>query len=186
MLLKMFVEIFEFFSSSFHIAYNYIYRKFWLSTYLVVLLRESEGDVCNWHCICVCFSCVCVQSEADFEMTELLQTDIKSILNLLLLNLTSHRLRVLAAIKLLAEMNQTSMVYDSEEKIVNYSSCLYWGAGIHWMLVDIYIYMYMYAWRLAQWVYQKLCYSVVDLLICNIEAAVNKMMTSLNVCTVAE
>lgn len=51
-------------------------------------------------------------------MTELLQTDIKSILNLLLLHLTSHRARVLAAIKLLAEMNQSSEVYDGDEKIV--------------------------------------------------------------------
>ena len=56
-------------------------------------------------------------------MTELLHTDIKSILNLLLLNLTSHRMRVLAAIKLLAEMNQTTVVYDSDEKIVNHDWC---------------------------------------------------------------
>ena len=58
------------------------------------------------------------QSEANFEMTELLQTDIKSILNLLLLQLTSHYRRVLAAIKLLAKMNQSGVVYDAEEKIV--------------------------------------------------------------------
>ena len=59
-----------------------------------------------------------VQSEANFEMTELLQADIKSILNLLLLHLTSHRARVLAAIRILAKMNQTTVVYDSDEKIV--------------------------------------------------------------------
>ena len=52
-------------------------------------------------------------------MTELLQTDIKSILNLLLLQLTSHYRRVLAAIKLLAKMNQSDVVYDTSEKIVS-------------------------------------------------------------------
>ena len=51
-------------------------------------------------------------------MTELLLTDIKSILNLLLLQLTSHYRRVLAAIRLLAKMNQNSAVYDTDEKIV--------------------------------------------------------------------
>lgn len=51
-------------------------------------------------------------------MTELLQTDIKSILNLLLLHLTSHPDRVLAAIKLLAKMNQSTVIYDTNEKIV--------------------------------------------------------------------
>ncbi len=57
-------------------------------------------------------------------MTELLQTDIKSILNLLLLQLTSHYRRVLAAIKLLAKMNQSSAVYDTDEKIVCYIVCM--------------------------------------------------------------
>lgn len=51
-------------------------------------------------------------------MTELLQADIKSILNLLLLHLTSHRARVLAAIILLAKINPSTVVYDSDEKIV--------------------------------------------------------------------
>ncbi len=51
-------------------------------------------------------------------MTKLLQADNKSILNLLLLNLSSHRMRVLAAIKLLAEMNQTSAAINSTDKIV--------------------------------------------------------------------
>ena len=59
-----------------------------------------------------------LQTEANFEMTELLQTDIKSILNLLLLHLTTHHTRVVAAIKLLATMNQSSVVYDTDEKIV--------------------------------------------------------------------
>lgn len=51
-------------------------------------------------------------------MTELLQMDIKSILNLLLLNLISYRERVLCGIKLLAKMNQSHVVYDTDEKIV--------------------------------------------------------------------
>ena len=51
-------------------------------------------------------------------MTELLQTDSKSILNLLLLQLTSHYRRVLAAITLLAKMNQSGVVFDADEKIV--------------------------------------------------------------------
>ena len=60
-----------------------------------------------------------MQLEANFEMTELLRTDIKSILNLLLLHLISHRRRVLAAVKLLAEMNQSSINYDNDDKIVS-------------------------------------------------------------------
>ena len=50
-------------------------------------------------------------------MTELLQADIKSILNLLLLHLTSHYTRVMAAIKLLATMNQSSITYDDDNTV---------------------------------------------------------------------
>ena len=43
------------------------------------------------------------QSEGDFEMTTLLRSDMKNVLNLLLLHLSSHRERVLAGIKMLAD-----------------------------------------------------------------------------------
>lgn len=73
-------------------------------------------------------------------MTELLQTDIKSILNLLLLHLSSHHGRVLAAIKLLVEMNQNNVPCDTDEKIVkkNISSVkgliyLGWGGTSSWV-----------------------------------------------------
>ena len=48
------------------------------------------------------------QSEGDFEMTTLLRSNMKNILNLLLLHLSTHRERVLAGIgiKMLAKMNQ--------------------------------------------------------------------------------
>lgn len=60
-------------------------------------------------------------------MTELLQMDIKSILNLLLLNLISYRERVLCGIKLLAKMNQSQVVYDTDEKIVR---SLQWSLSV--------------------------------------------------------
>ena len=57
-------------------------------------------------------------------MTTLLRSDVKNVLNLLLLHLSSHRERVLAGIKMLAEMNQLAgeekpLQMDSEKQMVS-------------------------------------------------------------------
>ena len=41
-------------------------------------------------------------------MTTLLRSDLKNVLNLLLLHLSTHRERVLAGMKMVAEMNQSA------------------------------------------------------------------------------
>ncbi len=79
------------------------------------------------------------QSEGDFdsEMTTLLLSNMKNILNLLLLHLSTHRERVLAGIKMLAEMNQLAgeekpLQMDSEKQMVSWH-CLYCatsGSGV--------------------------------------------------------
>ena len=63
-------------------------------------------------------------------MTTLLRSNMKNILNLLLLHLSTHRERVLAGIKMLAEMNQLAgeekplQQMDSEKQMVSWH-CLY-------------------------------------------------------------
>ena len=57
-------------------------------------------------------------------MTTLLRSDVKNVLNLLLLHLSSHRERVLAGIKMLAEVNQLAgeekpLQRDSEKQMVS-------------------------------------------------------------------
>ena len=77
------------------------------------------------------------QSVGDFEMTTLLRSDMKNVLNLLLLHLSTHRERVLAGIKMLAEVNQLAgeekpLQMDSEKQMVSWH-CLYCatsGSGV--------------------------------------------------------
>ena len=62
-------------------------------------------------------------------MTTLLRSDMKNVLNLLLLHLSTHRERVLAGIKMLAELNQLAgeekpLQMDSEKQMVSWH-CLY-------------------------------------------------------------
>ena len=60
------------------------------------------------------------QSEGDFEMPTLLRSDMKNVLS-------THRERVLAGIKMLAEMNQLAvkpLQMDSEKQMVSWH-CLY-------------------------------------------------------------
>lgn len=45
-----------------------------------------------------------IQSETEFEMTDLLRSDSKNVLNQLLLHLSSSRDRVLTGVKMLAEL----------------------------------------------------------------------------------
>ena len=57
-------------------------------------------------------------------MTTLLPSDVQNVLNLLLLHLSSHRERVLAGIKMLAEVNQLAgeekpLQRDSEKQMVS-------------------------------------------------------------------
>lgn len=54
------------------------------------------------------------QEEANFEVSTLLRSDSKNILNLLLLHLSTHRSRVLVGVKMLAEMDQTA----TEQKVM--------------------------------------------------------------------
>ena len=54
------------------------------------------------------------QEEANFEVSTLLKSDCKNILNLLLLHLSTHHNRVLVGVKMLAEMNQTA----TEQKVL--------------------------------------------------------------------
>ena len=59
-------------------------------------------------------------------MTELLCTDAKNILNLLLLHLSTHRSRIIAGVQILAEMEhktaeRRAVVLDTEERIVRWS-----------------------------------------------------------------
>ena len=66
-----------------------------------------------------------VQAEANFEMTTLMRSDLKNVLNLLLLHLSTHRERVLVGVKMLAEMNQPSeeqktLHVDNEQQIVSH------------------------------------------------------------------
>ena len=57
-------------------------------------------------------------------MTTLLPSDVQNVLNLLLLHLSTHRERVLAGIKMLAEMDQLAgeekpLQRDSEKQMVS-------------------------------------------------------------------
>jgi len=55
-----------------------------------------------------------LKEEANFEVSTLLRSDSKNILNLLLLHLSTHRSRVLVGVKMLAEMDQTA----TEQKVM--------------------------------------------------------------------
>ena len=59
-----------------------------------------------------------LQSVGGFDMTALLHTDARTVLNVLLLNLCTHRTRVIAGVKILASIKQT-MKLDSEEHVVS-------------------------------------------------------------------
>lgn len=67
-----------------------------------------------------------LKAEADFEMTEMLCSDASNILNLLLLYLSTHKDRVLAAVKMIAEVKHSASEHaavtnlDGEEGITRY------------------------------------------------------------------
>ena len=67
-----------------------------------------------------------MQCVGGFDMTALLHTDARTVLNVLLLNLCTHRTRVLAGVKILASIKQTINL-DSEEHVVSVLRifCLY-------------------------------------------------------------
>ena len=52
-----------------------------------------------------------------FDMTELLHTEARSVLNLLLLHLSAYKIRVLAGIKIIAGIKRTVSI-ESEQHVV--------------------------------------------------------------------
>ena len=53
--------------------------------------------------------CELLQSIGGFEMADLMHSDTKNVLNLLLLHLSTHRDRILTGVRMLAEMNACKM-----------------------------------------------------------------------------
>lgn len=58
-----------------------------------------------------------MQSVGGFDMTTLLHSDARNVLNLLLLHLSTHRARVLAGVKIVAGIKRTVSI-ESEQHIV--------------------------------------------------------------------
>ena len=53
--------------------------------------------------------CNLLQSIGGFEMADLMHSDTKNVLNLLLLHLSTHRDRILTGVRMLAEMSACKM-----------------------------------------------------------------------------
>lgn len=53
--------------------------------------------------------CEFLQSIGGFEMADLMHSDTKNVLNLLLLHLSTHRDRILTGVRMLAEMSTCKM-----------------------------------------------------------------------------
>ena len=70
--------------------------------------------ICSYHACLLIF----LQSVVGFDMTTLLHSDARNVLNLLLLHLSTHKLRVLAGVKIMAGIKKDVHV-ESEELIVS-------------------------------------------------------------------
>ena len=70
--------------------------------FIKVSILQVEVDSCLYHVNLI-------QSVGGFEMADLMHSDTKNVLNLLLLHLSTHRDRILTGVRMLAKMSASKV-----------------------------------------------------------------------------